>query len=136
MGKRKEPIVCYKVLERENGSLLSPLYGDRQGGGLWAVGEINKTGCEYPDIYDDTTWLLKMTSTLHGGGFHTCKTLEGAELFLKYFVNRDKTTFVIAKCEITLDTKFVYEGLAVWDSYDPGVPGYVSESLKIVKIIE
>ena len=135
MGKRKKPIECYKILEKISGRLVSPLYGDYKGGDLWAVGEINKTGLEYPDIYDGTRWLGGELNSLHGGGFHACKTLKDAEKFLKYFAHKDKTTLVIAKCEITLDTKFAYEGLAVWDSWDPGIQGYISESLKVIEVL-
>lgn len=135
MGKVKKPIECYKILENVNGQLISPLYFDFKGGSLWAVGDVNKTKCAKPGI-DHYVWLNCEVNAINGGGFHTCKTLKDARNYLDYFSLQKERKLVIAQCEITLDTKFVYEGLAVWDSFDPGVPGYVSESLKIVKIIE
>lgn len=136
MGERKKPIECYKILENVNGQLISPLYSDHKGGSLWAVGDVNKTKCAEPDIYYYVEWLECKVNSINGGGFHTCKTLKDARTYLNNFSLKKERKLVIAQCEITLDTKFVYEGLAVWDSWDPGVPGYVSESLKIVKIIE
>ena len=143
LGKKRKPITCYKVFETTYGTMDSPLYNDFKGGKEWEVGETRKIGEDTPSFetaYRDVPY--HDVPSIGGHSFHTCKTLKGARDYKKWLGRHEEDTwwnhgrkFVIAKCEIPLDTKFIYEGTAVVSYDDEGIPGYVSESIKILKLI-
>ena len=49
--------------------------------------------------------------------------------------DKENEDYVIAKCESPLDSKFAFKGTAVVDDEDKGLPGYVSETITIVKLL-
>jgi len=139
-SKRKRGIKCYKVLETTYGTFDSPLFGDHDGGHAWTIGEIREIEAETPwltDTYRSNPTTDFYAPCITGDGYHTCKTLKSVKEYLKWLNGHGSIRkFVIAECMIPKDTKYVYEGTAVVSSDDEGYPGYVSQSLKIVKLLK
>ena len=137
MGLKKKPITCYKVFWKGDLVLNSPLYNDVKGGCFWKVGETRRVGEDHPAFYD--TYRFGMYEPgITGDAFHSCKGIKAAKSFRDWLADGNKArydNYAIAKCEIPLDSKFAFEGTAVVSDDDEGLPGYVSETIKIVELV-
>ena len=133
----KKPVTCYKVFQTTFCRLDSPLYDDFLFGSGWEVGKTRSLNSLLPSVDTPHNINAETDCAIYGNAFHTCCTLSGARKYKKWLNDtRYDATFAIAKCEVPLDSLFLYKGTAVAAYEDEGVPGYVSESLKVVKLIK
>ena len=124
-------IFCYKVLRKDKeGNLSSPYYFV-----LWVPGHLSRI-----DDFDLRSKEIECRVSAHGnityGAFHTYKNKQDAVDFvaaseMPYLSQYDEP--VIAECFIPSDTEYVYEGEAPCSMNL--VPGYASQSLRIIRIL-
>lgn len=129
LNRKRKPIACYKVFEKINGCIDSPLYPEGPHGTDWEVGQVRKIGVE------NCRSSIYLNYEITCDAFHSLKNLSDAKKYKKWLKEDNEREFVIAKCKIPLDSNYVFEGRAVVSSMDTGVPGYASESIEIEKFV-
>ena len=107
--KPEKDIICYKICVFAENRFFSPFYYFP-----YLLGKVEKIGKMKPAIYFDYLANSDMV-TIDGDSFHSFKTLRGAKGMLEILKKKSGTStttnYVILKCVIPKDSKYIYEGL-------------------------
>ena len=118
----QEDIVCYKVFKVNrkelDSDLLSPCQDKK-----WKLGRTETLRRIEPIRYVNQLHQY----TVNGGAYHSYQTLN--DVYANYF---DNPRYVVCKCIIPKDSKYVYSGL---NNCDEESKGYASQKLKPIEIV-
>ena len=90
----------------------------------YTLGKLKTIKRKKPDTYFYTNTDIGLT--IEGNAFHSFKTLQAARAYYKRLL--DKNNFVIIKCTIPQDSKFIYEG-EYYAYHDKSYKAYASHQL-------
>ena len=118
----QEDIECYKVFKVNRKELDSDLLSPRQDK-KWRLGRTEMLRRIEPIRYVNQLHQY----TVEGGAYHSYQTLN--DVYADYF---DNPGYVVCKCIIPKDSKYVYSGL---NNRDEESKGYASQKLKPIEFV-
>ena len=131
--KPEKDIICYKICVFAENRFFSPFYYFP-----YLLGKVEKIGKMGPEIYSSYSADSEMVA-IQGDSFHSFKTLRGAkgalEIIKKKSGTSTTTNYVILKCVIPKDSKYVYEGLYYPDTDNKKYVSYASQQIMQIEAL-
>lgn len=132
----KKDIVCYKVLKVYNDK--SSVFVSEFQSFHYELGHTYSTNKNKPKIVETVPTLCRWKIVIEGDAFHSFKTVMGAKGYCKkygYSSSVNDYNYVIVKCVIPKESKYIYEG-DYDNSWGTGYKSYASQMIKPIEVIK